>query len=77
MAGGWTVDEASAQFAVTGIPFPAARLRLAIRAVRLRPCGETPSGDHGGRGQKLYPIGELQRLHAALAPWLDPAPPGE
>jgi hypothetical protein len=67
---GWTITEASAEFARTGRPIEPWRLRLIIRALRLRPVGAMPSGDRGGRGQALYPISELQRLHAALTPWL-------
>ena len=66
---GWTVDEACAQFAEAGIPVDPARLRMVIRALRLQPVGET-SRDGRGRGQALYDIGQLQRLHSALAPWL-------
>jgi hypothetical protein len=67
---GWTIEEASAEFARTGIPISPYRLRLAVRAVALRPVGEARSGELGGRGRALYDIGQLQRLHAALSPWL-------
>lgn len=73
MADGWTIPEAREQLAATGLPVD--HLDRIIRALPgFRPCGETKPGDHGGRGYKLYPIGDLQRLHSALAPWLkDPA----
>jgi hypothetical protein len=59
------------QFAEAGMPVDEARFRIAVtRVARLPRAGETPSGERGGRGQILYPIGELQRLHSALAPWL-------
>jgi hypothetical protein len=72
---GWTVDEACAEFARAGMPVDPARLRMVIRALPgFRPVGEkrAPAGSKGGRGHPLYEIGQLQRLHAALAPWLTP-----
>lgn len=70
-ADGWTVAEARAQFAATGIPVDG--LAQIIRALPgLQRIGETRPGGKGGRGQALYPIDQLQRLHAALAPWLTP-----
>lgn len=66
---GWTVDEAREQFQQAGMPVDG--LARIIRALPgFRRIGETQSGEHGGRGHALYEIGELQRLHAALAPWL-------
>jgi hypothetical protein len=67
---GWTISEACAEFERAGLPVDPARFRMAIRAVQLKPVGETTSGGRGGRGHALYEIGQLQRLHAALAPWL-------
>lgn len=68
---GWTIPEAVAEFAAAGMPVDEARFRLAVtRVARIPRAGEMPSGEKGGRGQLLYPIGELQRLHSALAPWL-------
>lgn len=64
----WTIGEALAQFAQQGMPVDPARFRLAVRAARLHPAGRRPSGPRGGRGEAVYPIGELQRLHDAL--WL-------
>jgi hypothetical protein len=59
------------QFAEAGMPVDEARFRIAVtRVARIRRAGEMPSGEKGGRGHALYEIGELQRLHAALAPWL-------
>ncbi len=75
---GWTISEACAEFAAAGMPVDEDRFRVAVtRVARLPRAGETPSGEKGGRGKVLYPIGELQRLHSALAPWLtvqEPAP---
>jgi hypothetical protein len=73
---GWTLSEACAEFERAGLPVDPAQFRIAIRAVRLKAVGETASGQRGGRGQLLYDIGQLQRLHAALAPWLT-LPSGE
>ncbi len=67
---GWTIAEAVEEFARQGMPVDPARFTMAVRAVRLRKTGETSSGAKGGRGQALYEIAQLQRLHAALAPWL-------
>jgi hypothetical protein len=66
----WTLEEACAEFERAGVPIEPARFRMAVHAVRLRPVGETKSGERGGRGHALYEIAQLQRLHAALAPWL-------
>jgi hypothetical protein len=74
-ARGWTVAEACAEFERAGMPVDPARFRMIIRALPgFNPVGETKSGQLGGRGHPLYEIGALQRLHAALAPWLS-APP--
>lgn len=68
-AQGWTVSEAREEFAKAGMPVDG--LARIIRALPgFQRIGETPSGEHGGRGHALYSIGELQRLHAALSPWL-------
>ena len=66
----WTVTEALEEFARQGMPVDPARFRAAVRTARIPRAGETRSGEKGGRGQNLYPIHELQRLHSALAPWL-------
>lgn len=67
---GWTISEACAEFERAGLPVDPKRLRAIIRNLPgLTPVGETPSGQLGGRGHPLYEIGQLQRLHAALAPW--------
>jgi hypothetical protein len=74
----WTIAMACEQFAAAGMPVDEARFRIAVtRVARIRRAGEMPSGAKGGRGQTLYPIGELQRLHSALAPWLTAPPPGD
>lgn len=69
---GWTIAEAVAEFERQGMPVDPDRFRAAVRAVRLQRTGETSSGAKGGRGQAMYDIGQLQRLHSALAPWLVP-----
>ena len=69
---GWTIDEALAEFERQGMPVDAKRFRAAVRVARLERIGETSSGGRGGRGHALYEIGQLQRLHAALSPWLVP-----
>jgi hypothetical protein len=66
----WTVAEACEQFSRAGVPMEPVRLRMVIRGLRWQSAGETRSGERGGRGQALYEIGQLQRLHAALSPWL-------
>ncbi len=72
---GWTIAEACTEFASAGMPVDEARFRLAVtRVARIPRVGETPSGEKGGRGKLLYDIGQLQRLHSALAPWLTAAP---
>jgi hypothetical protein len=78
MAEAWTVSEARTEFAKTGIPIDG--LDRIIRALPgFRPIGEVrkPPGSQGGRGDRLYEIGQLQRLHAALAPWLAVPPSGD
>jgi hypothetical protein len=73
-APGWTVSEAVAKYAETGLPMDG--LDQIIRALPgFTRIGETRSGKKGGRGQALYEIKELQLLHGALARWLTP-PPG-
>jgi hypothetical protein len=70
-ADGWTIPEAVAEFERAGMPVEERRLRAIIRNLPgFSPVGETRSGPAGGRGHPLYEIGSLQRLHAALAPWL-------
>jgi hypothetical protein len=68
---GWTISEACEEFERAGLPVDPDRFRVAVvRVARISRVGETKSGPSGGRGHPLYPIGELQRLHSALAPWL-------
>jgi hypothetical protein len=68
---GWTISEALEQFERQGMPVDEARFRIAVtRVARIPRTGEKPSGERGGRGQKMYDIAQLQRLHAALSPWL-------
>jgi hypothetical protein len=55
------------EFERQGMPVDPARFRLAVtRGVRICRTGEMrkPAGSEGGRGQFLYDIGQLQRLHA-------------
>ncbi len=82
-ADGWTIADASGQFGKTGVPFEERNLRAIIRNLPgFQRTGERrpPSDDgidHGGRGEAVYDIAELQQLHAFLARmgWL--TPPGE
>jgi len=68
---GWTIDEAVAEFARQGMPVDPARFRVAVtRVARIPRTGEASSGAKGGRGQAMYDISQLQKLHAALTPWL-------
>jgi hypothetical protein len=75
-AQGWTVTEAREQFEQAGLPVDG--LARIIRALPgFQRIGETPAGEKGGRGHALYSIGELQRLHAALSPWLTAQEPAQ
>jgi len=72
-AHGWTLGEACEEFGRAGQPVEEARFAVIVRNLPgLVPVGEARKlpGSRGGRGHALYEIGELQRLHAALAPWL-------
>jgi hypothetical protein len=80
MAEGWTVREAVAEFAKTGVPMDG--LDRIIRALPgFQRIGEVrkPPGSQGGRGAALYDIAQLQQLHGRLAEWLVPqvTPPGD
>lgn len=69
-APGWTVSEACAEFERAGLPVEERRLRAIIRNLPgFNPIGASKPGPAGGRGHPIYEIGQLQRLHAALAPW--------
>ena len=64
-ADGWTIPDTVAEFAEQGMPVDEDRFRIAvIRGVRIQRAGEMKSGERGGRGQVLYDIAQLQRLHA-------------
>ncbi len=66
------------QFAEAGMPVDEARFRKIIAQLPgFRPVGEMPSGPAGGRGHPVYPIADLQQLHARLAQWLTVPPPGD
>ena len=67
---GWTIDDALAEFKKQGMPVDPVRFRAAVRVAKIQRVGETSSGERGGRGHALYPIGELQKLHSRLAEWL-------
>lgn len=74
----WSVADACEEFARTGLPVDPDVLAGIIRLLRKQsagrhwtPAGRAPSpGPQGGRGADRYEIGQLQRLHAALSPWL-------
>ena len=78
---GWTISEACDEFERAGVPVKLSRFRAIVRNLEgLQSIGRKPSpSPKGGHGEALYPIGELQLLHAALAPWLtarEPPPGG-
>ena len=77
-AHGWTVAEAREQFASTGLPIDGLA-RIIHELPGFQRIGEKkkPPGSQGGRGHAIYDIGQLQRLHAALAPWLTAPAPGD
>jgi hypothetical protein len=66
----WTVEEASAVFDRAGLPIAPDRLRLLLRALQWVPYARAPSGQAGGAGAALYRSSDLQRLHAAIVPFL-------
>lgn len=66
----WTINDACRYFEEAEMPIAAWRLRLMIRAISLKPAGETRSGPKGGRGEAMYDAGTLQRLHAKMMPFL-------
>ena len=66
---GWTVDDSIAEFERTGMPVDPYRFRKAIQAFQVRPVGEEPSGEHGGRGRAMYDIGDMQELHKDFIRW--------
>lgn len=72
-AHGWTIDEACQEFAAAGLTVDPRRFRVIVRNLPgLQRCGEAPKGPKGGRGDALYPIGDLQELITRLEPWLTP-----
>ncbi len=80
---GWTVSDALGQFDAAGMPVDQAGFRAVVRAARrtgnIKPLEEArkPPGSKGGRGYLRYDIGQLQRLHAVLVPWLTPPASGD
>jgi hypothetical protein len=66
---GWTVDDSIAEFEGTGMPVEEYRFRKAIQAFQIRPVGEEPSGELGGRGRAMYDIDDMQALHADFIRW--------
>lgn len=80
MAEGWTIPQAREELARTGLPID--RLADLLGALpgfpRLGEERKKP-GSAGGRGYKLYPIGDLQHLHGFLARngWLDKPASGD
>jgi hypothetical protein len=71
---GWTISDAFEEFEKTGMPVDRAGFRAVVRAARrtgnLKPLGETRSGEHGGRGQIIYEIPDMQQMHKDLVRWL-------
>lgn len=80
MADGWTIPDAAAELAKTGIPFDGLD-RIISSLPGFLPCGERkkPAGSKGGRGYKLYAIEDIQHLHGFLARkgWLTPPASGD
>jgi hypothetical protein len=75
----WTLRQACDYFADGGLPVEEKALAEIIAALRRQsggrhwnPVGRAPSPEQGGIGKALYPVAELMRLHAQLAPWLVP-----
>ena len=66
----WTVDDAVEAIGGTGIPITRRQLVTLIAILDIRPVGKRQGPR--GRPALTYCIGELQRLHAAVAPWLLP-----
>jgi hypothetical protein len=76
MAEGWTVAEAVEQFAGTGVPMDGlARIIRALPGFQRIGEKKKPPGSKGGRGDAVYSIADLQRLHSKLAEWLVPQDP--
>ena len=64
----WTVDDAVEAIGGTGIPITRRQLVRLIDILDICPVGKRQGPR--GRPALTYCIGELQRLHAAVAPWL-------
>ena len=71
----WTAEQAADYFTQSGVPMSARTLQVFIRELGIEPAGRAPSPPQGGVGKALYPVAELMRLNAALAPWLVPKTP--
>ena len=66
----WTVDDAVEVCSETGIPITRRQLVTLIAILDIRPVGKRQGPR--GRPALTYEIGELQRLHSAVACWLTP-----
>jgi hypothetical protein len=64
----WTIDDAVEVFGGTGIPITRRQLVTLITILDIHPVGKRQGPR--GRPALTYCIGELQRLQAAVAPWL-------
>lgn len=75
---GWTVADAIADFDASGAPGPRLtpyKLTLLRRVFSVTHIAERESGAKGGRGERLYPVGDLQELHAMWVRWWEKRPP--
>lgn len=65
----WTVEDAAAYFAASGLPIRPDRLRKIIQGLDWAPYAEIRAepGSAGGRGKALYKSSDLMVLHARLA----------
>lgn len=66
----WTVDDAVKSFDDAGVPITRRQLVALIALLDIRPVGKRQGPR--GRPALTYDIGELQRLHRDIYPWLLP-----
>ncbi len=66
----FTINDAVEFFGNHPIPITEQQLRTLIDILNIRPVGKRQGSR--GRPALTYDIGELQTLHAAIAPWLLP-----